>query len=33
MKKQDIEKARTLLALLNDKRASNYSDWIRIGWA
>ena len=33
MKKQDIEKARTLLALLNDERASNYSDWIRIGWA
>jgi len=33
MKKQDIEKARALIALLNDKRASNYSDWMRVGWA
>jgi len=33
MKKQDIEKARALVALLSDKRASNYSDWMRVGWA
>ncbi len=33
MKKQDIEKARVLLAMLNDKRAKSYSDWIRVGWA
>ena len=32
MKKQDIEKARILIALLNDNRASNYNDWIRVGW-
>lgn len=33
MKKQDIEKARTLIALLNDNRAANYTDWMRVGWA
>ena len=33
MKKQDIEKAKTLLTLLSDKRASNYTDWMRVGWA
>jgi hypothetical protein len=33
MKKQDIEKAKILLGLLSDKRASNYNDWMRVGWA
>lgn len=33
IKKQDIEKARHLLTLLSDKRASNYHDWMRVGWA
>ena len=33
VKKDNINRARTLLQLLNDKRSSNYFDWIRIGWA
>ena len=33
MKKQDIEKAKVLVSMLNNKRARNYTDWMRVGWA
>lgn len=29
----EIEKAKHLLMLLNDDRAHDYNDWIRVGWA
>jgi hypothetical protein len=32
-KKNDIEKARTLVELLKESRANDYHDWIRVGWA
>ena len=31
LKKQDIEKARLLITLLNDKRVSNHNDWLYVG--